>query len=62
MTLPPRWSERLLRASLPADSMRDAIVGDLHQELVRVEADIRKATREHNAFLKELGVPLLPGS
>ena len=24
-----------MRASLPADSMRDAIVGDLHQELVR---------------------------
>ena len=43
MTLPPRWSERLLRASLPADSMRDAIVGDLHQELVRDTAQVGEA-------------------
>jgi hypothetical protein len=43
VTLPPRWSERLLRASLPADSMRDAIVGDLHQELVRDTVQVGEA-------------------
>lgn len=32
---PPRWSAHLLRACLPNDSMRDGIVGDLHEELVR---------------------------
>lgn len=31
-----------------------------HAELVRIEGDITKATAKHNAFLKELGLPLLP--
>jgi type I restriction enzyme M protein len=29
-------------------------------ELVKIEAEIRDATRKHNEFLKELGLPLLP--
>jgi hypothetical protein len=33
----------VLRASLPADSMRDAIVGDLHQELVRDTVQVGEA-------------------
>jgi len=32
-----------------------------HSELVAVEDQIRKATAKHNAFLKELGLPPLPG-
>jgi len=32
-----------------------------HAELVAIEARIREATRKHNAFLRELGVPELPG-
>ncbi len=33
-----------------------------HAELVRIEGKIRNATAKHNEFLKELGLPLLPGS
>ncbi len=32
----------------------------IHADLVRIEADIQKATRKHNEFLKELGKRLLP--
>jgi type I restriction enzyme M protein len=32
-----------------------------HAELVRVESEIREATTRHNEFLKELGLPPLPG-
>jgi type I restriction enzyme M protein len=31
-----------------------------HQQLVSIEADIKAAKDKHNAFLKELGLPLLP--
>ena len=31
-----------------------------HADLVRIEREIREATARHNAFLKELGLPLLP--
>jgi type I restriction enzyme M protein len=33
----------------------------VHADLVKLDADIRAATKRHNAFLKELGLPLLPG-
>jgi len=32
-----------------------------HKELVQIEELIREATAKHNGFLKELGLPLLPG-
>ncbi|WP_395794008.1 type I restriction-modification system subunit M [Aquimonas sp.] len=32
-----------------------------HAELVAIEARIREATRKHNVFLRELGLPELPG-
>jgi len=32
-----------------------------HQELVEIEQQIREATAKHNAFLRELGLPPLPG-
>ena len=32
-----------------------------HQELARVQNTIRTATGKHNGFLKQLGLPLLPG-
>jgi type I restriction enzyme M protein len=32
----------------------------VHAELTEIEGAIRKATDEHNEFLKELGIPLLP--
>ena len=31
-----------------------------HKALVAIERDIQQATRKHNEFLKELGLPLLP--
>jgi type I restriction enzyme M protein len=31
-----------------------------HGELQAIEVAIRKATAQHNEFLKELGLPLLP--
>ena len=31
-----------------------------HQQLVDIEAEIRAASKKHNAFLKELGLPPLP--
>ena len=31
-----------------------------HGELVEIEKAIREATKKHNTFLKELGLPLLP--
>lgn len=31
-----------------------------HKELVKLEDDIQKATKKHNQFLKELGLPPLP--
>lgn len=33
-----------------------------HAELVAIEQRIREATRKHNAFLRELGLPELPGA
>jgi type I restriction enzyme M protein len=33
-----------------------------HNELVEIEAAIQAATRKHNEFLKELGLPELPGA
>lgn len=33
-----------------------------HSELVEIEEHIQKATEKHNAFLKELGLSLLPPS
>ena len=32
------------------------------QELVAIEDKIREATSKHNSFLRELGLPVLPGS
>ena len=33
-----------------------------HRELVEIEKQIQKSTAKHNAFLKELGLSLLPVS
>jgi len=34
----------------------------VHSELVAVEKEIRAASKKHNEYLAELGLPLLPGS
>ena len=35
-------------------------LGDEHNKLVEIEKDIKKFTDEHNAYLEELGLDLLP--
>jgi type I restriction enzyme M protein len=32
-----------------------------HRSLMEIETKIRGATQKHNAFLRELNLPLLPG-
>lgn len=46
---PPRWTQALLRFALPSDSMRDAILGDLHEEFTHdlAEAGARRARLRH---------------
>ncbi len=64
-----------LRGAMDADDFRDYMLSFLflrylsdnyeaatHADLVRIEADIQKATLKHNEFLKELGKPLLPSA
>ena len=36
-------------------------LGETHKSIVTADDDIQKMTAKHNAFLKELGLPLLPG-
>jgi len=36
-------------------------LAETQRELVEIEMQIRAATARHNTFLKELGLPLLPG-
>jgi type I restriction enzyme M protein len=38
----------------------EIVLKDTHRELVAIEKEIEKATKKHNAFLKELGLPPLP--
>lgn len=38
------------------------ILGDVNEELIALEDKIIAATKEHNGFLKELNLPLLPSS
>jgi hypothetical protein len=36
------------------------VLSVVHQELVKIEQDIKQVKDKHNAFLKELRLPLLP--
>ena len=38
----------------------EVVLEKVHQQLVVIEKEIAKAKDKHNAFLKELGLPLLP--
>ena len=46
---PPRWTHAVLRFALSCDSMRDAILGDLHEEFTHDLAEVgeRRARRRH---------------
>ena len=45
-----------------AEAETEIDLSALNAELVKIEEEIRKATTTHNAFLKELGLPPLPGA
>ena len=46
---PPRWTQALLLHALPDESLRDAILGDLHEEFLHDVADVgvRRARVRH---------------
>jgi len=53
-----------LNISRYVSTAQDKVETDLaavHAQLINIEGEIRNATREHNDFLRELGLPLLPG-
>lgn len=44
-----------------AQEEAEIVLADTHEDLVQLEQKIRAATAKHNTFLKELGLPPLPG-
>jgi len=48
-TRPPRWTRMLLDLALPCGPMRDAILGDLHEEFAHDarDMDLRRANARH---------------
>lgn len=69
-----RYSKRVSMAQIEAEGYnlnisryistavqeKDIDLNAVHQELTKTEKKIEEALQEHNAFLKELGLPLLP--
>nr|MDU9044877.1 N-6 DNA methylase [Candidatus Electrothrix aestuarii] len=47
---------RYISTAVPEESVD---LPDVHKELVALEQDIKEARNKHNAFLEELGLPLL---
>ncbi|WP_315724878.1 MULTISPECIES: type I restriction-modification system subunit M [unclassified Bradyrhizobium] len=45
-----------------AETENEIDLSATHKELVEIEKQIRESTAKHNAFLKDLGLPLLPVS
>ncbi|HEX3357267.1 MAG TPA: type I restriction-modification system subunit M, partial [Tepidisphaeraceae bacterium] len=45
-----------------AQAEKEIDLAATHAELIRIENDIREATKNHNDFLRELGLPSLPSS
>jgi type I restriction enzyme M protein len=41
-------------------SEKEVDLATVHLDLVSIDKNIRKAKEKHNAFLEELGLPLLP--
>jgi type I restriction enzyme M protein len=44
-----------------AEAEQEIDLAEVHAELVAADTKIKAATAKHNAFLRELGLPLLPG-
>jgi type I restriction enzyme M protein len=43
-----------------AEAEEEVDLAKVHAELVALDKDIKTATQQHNEFLKELGLALLP--
>lgn len=54
------YSLNISRYVIAAEPEEEVDLVAAHAELVRIDGDIRKATKRHNEFLKELGLPPLP--
>ena len=49
---------RYISTALPEEKID---LSEVHAELTEIESTIQTATDKHNEFLKELGLPMLPG-
>ena len=54
---PPRWTHAVLRFALSCDAMRDAILGDLHEEFLHDLAEV--GVRRTRAIVGAATFPLL---
>ena len=43
-----------------AEAEEEIDLGSVHSEIMALQEKIEAATKRHNEFLKELGLPLLP--
>ena len=55
------WNLNISRYVSTAQPEPEIDLADVHQDLVSIQDDIQAAAAKHNAFLKELGLPPLPG-
>ncbi|MDT0635601.1 type I restriction-modification system subunit M [Spectribacter hydrogenoxidans] len=55
------WNLNISRYVSTAEQEPEVDLADVHRDLVSVENDVLAAAAKHNAFLKELGLPSLPG-
>lgn len=50
---------RYISTAKPEDEI---VLAEVHAELMKIDQEARAATERHNVFLRELGLPELPGS
>jgi hypothetical protein len=55
---PPHWSQLLLRAVVPSGAMRDAIFGDLHEELLQDAEDVGTSLARFRYARRVTGIAL----
>lgn len=55
------WNLNISRYVSTAQQESEIDLSQVHQDLVSIENDILAAAARHNGFLKELGLPSLPG-
>lgn len=55
------WNLNISRYVSTAEPEPEIKLAEVHRDLVSIEDDIQASAAKHNAFLKELGLPPLPG-